>query len=159
MEIERYDTLLTNGTITNLDALMVYVSNSGMIYNQLFTCVAYIVTGIGVLMTPTIADTIVTAGGAGAMTKMKWCSTNKRRCQNHHTCCQNGGASVAGAAVKSAAAGSPSGMVGSAMNNSKNKNMLIKNIEQRIKSTKLFPSERWLLLSLSCWRVSFSPTR
>jgi hypothetical protein len=42
-----------------------------MIYNQLFTCVAYIVTGIGVLMTPTIADTIVTAGGAGAMTKMK----------------------------------------------------------------------------------------
>jgi hypothetical protein len=71
MEIERYDTLLTNGTITNLDALMVYVSNSGMIYNQLFTCVAYIVTGIGVLMTPTIADTIVTAGGAGAMTKMK----------------------------------------------------------------------------------------
>jgi hypothetical protein len=48
-----------------------YVSNSGMIYNQLFTCVAYIVTGIGVLMTPTIADTIVSAGGAGAMTKMK----------------------------------------------------------------------------------------
>ena len=42
-----------------------------MIYNQLFTCVAYIVTGIGVLMTPTIADTIVTLGGAGAMTKMK----------------------------------------------------------------------------------------
>ncbi|GEM53015.1 plasmid transfer protein [Empedobacter brevis NBRC 14943 = ATCC 43319] len=71
MEIERYDTLLTNGTISNLDALLVYVSNSGMIYNQLFTCVAYIVTGIGVLMTPTIADTIVTAGGAGAMTKMK----------------------------------------------------------------------------------------
>ena len=71
MEIERYDTLLTNGTVTNLDALLVYVSNSGMIYNQLFTCVAYIVTGIGVLMTPTIADTIVTAGGAGAMTKMK----------------------------------------------------------------------------------------
>ncbi|SQA92713.1 Bacteroides conjugative transposon TraJ protein [Chryseobacterium balustinum] len=51
MEIERYDTLLSNGTITNLDALMVYVSNSGMIYNQLFTCVAYVVTGIGVLMT------------------------------------------------------------------------------------------------------------
>jgi hypothetical protein len=50
---------------------MVYVSNSGMIYNQLFTCVAYIVTGIGVLMTPTIADSIVSAGGAGAMTKMK----------------------------------------------------------------------------------------
>ena len=47
--------------IANLDALMVYVSNSGMIYNQLFTCVAYIVTGIGVLMTPTIADSIASA--------------------------------------------------------------------------------------------------
>ena len=71
MEIDRYNTLLTDGTVTNLDALMVYINNSGMIYNQLFTCVAYIVTGIGVLMTPTIADTIVTAGGAGVMTKMK----------------------------------------------------------------------------------------
>ncbi len=71
MEIERYDTLLSNGTITNLDALMLYVSNSGMIYNQLFTCVDHVVTGIGVLMTPTIADSIVSAGGAGVMTKMK----------------------------------------------------------------------------------------
>lgn len=71
MEIDRYNTLLIDGTVTNLDALMVYINNSGMIYNQLFTCVAYIVTGIGVLMTPTIADTIVTAGGAGVMTKMK----------------------------------------------------------------------------------------
>jgi hypothetical protein len=71
MEIDRLDTLMSNGSITNLDALMTYVENSGMIYNQLFTCVAYIVTGIGVLMTPTIADTIVSAGGSGAMTKMK----------------------------------------------------------------------------------------
>lgn len=71
MEIERYDTLLTNGMVTNMDALMVYVSNSGFIYSMLFSCVAYIVTGIGVLMTPTIADAIVTAGGAGSASKMK----------------------------------------------------------------------------------------
>lgn len=116
MEIERYDTLLTNGTITNLDALMVYVSNSGMIYNQLFTCVAYIVTGIGVLMTPTIADTIVTAGGAGAMTKMK--SAMGRMASGAKTAVlavKTGGAS----AVKSAAVGSASGRVKDAMKNGK----------------------------------------
>ncbi|WES98332.1 hypothetical protein P2W68_01665 [Chryseobacterium arthrosphaerae] len=116
MEIERYDTLLTNGTITNLDALMVYVSNSGMIYNQLFTCVAYVVTGIGVLMTPTIADTIVTAGGAGAMTKMK--SAAGRIASGAKTAVlavKTGGAT----AVKSAAAGSASGRVKEAMKNGK----------------------------------------
>ena len=116
MEIERYDTLLTNGTITNLDALMVYVSNSGMIYNGLFTCVAYIVTGIGVLMTPTIADTIVTAGGAGAMTKMK--SAAGKLASSAKTAVlavKTGGA----AAVKSAAAGSASGRVQEAMKNGK----------------------------------------
>ncbi|ASE61691.2 MAG: hypothetical protein DI622_03705 [Chryseobacterium sp.] len=116
MEIERYDTLLTNGTVTNLDALMVYVSNSGMIYNQLFTCVAYIVTGTGVLMTPTIADSIVSAGGAGAMTKMKnaagkVASTAKTAVMAVKT----GGVS----AVKSAAAGSASGRVEKAMKNGK----------------------------------------
>ncbi|MCQ4139518.1 hypothetical protein [Chryseobacterium sp. EO14] len=120
MEIERYDTLLTNGTITNLDALMVYISNSGMIYNGLFTCVAYIVTGIGVLMTPTIADTIVTAGGAGAMTKMKSAagkiaSSTKAAVLTVKT----GGASVASSAAKSAAAGSASGRVQEAMKNGK----------------------------------------
>lgn len=116
MEIERYDILLTNGTITNLDALMVYVSNSGMIYNQLFTCVAYIVTGIGVLMTPTIADTIVTAGGAGAMTKMK--SAAGRIASGAKTAVlavKTGGAS----AVKSAASASASGRVNDAMKNKK----------------------------------------
>ena len=120
MEIERYDTLLSNGTITNLDALMVYVSNSGMIYNQLFTCVAYIVTGIGVLMTPTIADTIVTAGGAGAMTKMKsavgkMTSSAKIAILTAKT----GGASIASSAAKSAAAGSASGRVQEAMKKGK----------------------------------------
>mgnify|MGYP000995708321 CR=1 FL=1 len=116
MEIERYDTLLSNGTITNLDALMVYVSNSGMIYNQLFTCVAYVVTGIGVLMTPTIADSIVSAGGAGAMTKMK--SATGKMASSAKTAimaAKTGGAS----AVKSAAAGSASGRVQDAMKSRK----------------------------------------
>lgn len=120
MEIERYDTLLTNGTITNLDALMVYVSNSGMIYNQLFTCVAYIVTGVGVLMTPTIADTIVTAGGAGAMTKMK--SAAGKMASSAKTAvlaAKTGGASAVAATTKAAASGSASGRVNDAMKNGK----------------------------------------
>lgn len=116
MEIERYDTLLNNGAITNLDALLMYVTNSGMIYNHLFTCVAYIVTGIGVLMTPTIADTIVTAGGAGAMTKMK--SAAGRMASSAKTALlavKTGGAS----AVKSAAASAVSGRVKNAVKNKK----------------------------------------
>jgi hypothetical protein len=120
MEIERYDTLLSNGTITNLDALMVYVSNSGMIYNQLFTCVAYVVTGIGVLMTPTIADSIVSAGGAGAMTKMK--SAAGKMASSAKTAilaAKTGGASVAAATAKNAAAGSASGRAQGAMKNGK----------------------------------------
>lgn len=116
MEIERYDNLLTNGTITNLDALMLYVSNSGMIYNQLFTCVAYIVTGIGVLMTPTIADTIVTAGGAGAMTKMKSAAGKVASSAKAAVLAVKTGGVTA---VKSVAAGSASGRVNSAMNNKK----------------------------------------
>lgn len=120
MEIERYDTLLTNGTISDLDALMVYVTNSGMIYSGLFTCVAYIVTGIGVLMTPTIADTIVTAGGAGAMTKMKnaagkMMSTTKTTV----IAAKTGGASIAGAAAKSATNSSASGKINNVMKNGK----------------------------------------
>lgn len=120
MEIERYDTLLSNGTITNLDALMVYVSNSGMIYNQLFPCVAYVVTGIGVLMTHTIADSIVSAGGAGAMTKMK--SAAGKMASSAKTAiltAKTGGASVAAATAKSAGAGSASGRVQEAMKNKK----------------------------------------
>lgn len=120
MEIERYDTLLTNGTVTNLDALMVYVTNSGMIYNQLFTCVAYIVTGIGVLMTPTIADSIVSAGGAGAMTKMKNAAVKvASSAKTAVLTVKTGGAAAATTAAKSAAAGTASGRVQDAMKNGK----------------------------------------
>lgn len=120
MEIERYDTLLTNGTISNLDALLVYVSNSGMIYNQLFTCVAYVVTGIGVLMTPTIADSIVTAGGAGVMTKMKAAAGKMANsAKTTILAVKTGGSSVASSVVKSSQMGSASGRVNNAMNSKK----------------------------------------
>jgi len=71
MEIDRYDLLIQNGAIVDYNMLLVYIQSNGMIHTVLFPCVAYIVTGIGVLMTPTIADTIVSAGGAGAMSKAK----------------------------------------------------------------------------------------
>ena len=71
MEIDRYDLMITNGTVTDLDTLQIYISNNGMIHTVLFPCVAFIVTGIGVLMTPSIADSIVSAGGAGIMSKVK----------------------------------------------------------------------------------------
>lgn len=117
MEIERYDTLMAGGTVRNLDALLVYVNNSGMIYNGLFTCVAYIVTGIGVLMTPTIADSIVTAGGAGSMTKMK-AAAGKLASSAKSTilAAKSGGSSVISSASKSSKAGSASGRVSGAMN-------------------------------------------
>ena len=71
-------------------------------------------------MTPTIADTIVTAGGAGAMTKMK--SAAAKMAGSAKTAvltAKTGGASVVVAATKSAAAGSASGRVSSAMKNGK----------------------------------------
>ncbi|HFI4796576.1 TPA: hypothetical protein ACGQK4_002295 [Elizabethkingia anophelis] len=71
MEIDRYDLLIQNGAVVDYNMLLVYIQSNGMIHTVLFPCVAYIVTGIGVLMTPTIADTIISAGGAGAMTKAK----------------------------------------------------------------------------------------
>lgn len=85
MEIDRYDLLIQNGAIVDYNMLLLYIQSNGMIHTVLFPCVAYIVTGIGVLMTPTIADTIVSAGGAGAMTKAK-----------------AAGAKMAGSAVKTA---------------------------------------------------------
>ena len=71
LEMERYDLLLDNETVTDLSMLSYYLSNAGLIHTVLFPCVAYLVTGIGILMTPTIADSIVSAGGAGVMSKGK----------------------------------------------------------------------------------------
>ena len=71
LEIERYDALLESGTVTDLGLLSQYITNNGMIHTVLFPCVAYLVTGIGILLTPSIADSIVSAGGAGLMSKGK----------------------------------------------------------------------------------------
>ncbi|WP_228455560.1 hypothetical protein [Chryseobacterium potabilaquae] len=71
MEIDRYDLLIKNGTVTDYDMLAAYIGANGMIHTVLFPCVAYVVTGIGVLITPNVADAIVSAGGSGVMSKMK----------------------------------------------------------------------------------------
>ena len=70
-KIDRYDLIINNGAITDLDMLQVYISNNGMIHTVLFPCVAFIVTGIGVLMTPSIADAIVQGSSAHIMSKAK----------------------------------------------------------------------------------------
>ena len=116
MEIERYDTLLTDGTVVNMDALLLYVSGSGIIYQQLFTVVAYIVTGIGVLMTPTIGDSIVTAGGGTSMSKMK--SAAGKVASGAKTAVlavKSGGATAVAAAAKSTVASGASQRVQNAM--------------------------------------------
>ena len=67
-------------------------------------------------MTPTIADTIVTAGGAGAMTKMKSAAGKVASSAKAAVLAVKTGGVTA---VKSVAAGSASGRVDSAMNNKK----------------------------------------
>lgn len=71
MELDRYALIIDSGGVADMNTLRVYVQNSGMMYTVLFPAVAYIVTGIGILMVPSIADSIVSAGGAGIMSKGK----------------------------------------------------------------------------------------
>lgn len=71
MEIERLREIVSDTGVVNESLLVSYVSYNGAINSILFPCVAYLITGIGVLMTPTIADAIVSAGGAGVMSKAK----------------------------------------------------------------------------------------
>lgn len=72
MELDRYALMIADdGAIVSLPMLQAYIGNNGMMHTVLFPCVAFIVTGIGVLMTPSIADSIVQAGGAGIMSKAK----------------------------------------------------------------------------------------
>lgn len=71
MELDRYALIIDSGGVADMNTLRVYVQNSGMMYSALFPAVAYIVTGIGILMVPSIADSIVSAGGAGIMSKGK----------------------------------------------------------------------------------------
>lgn len=74
MEINRLSVFVdsANNITEQGKALMPdYLESYGLMNSVLFTVVAYVITAIGVMMTPTIADAIVTAGGAGVMTKMK----------------------------------------------------------------------------------------
>ena len=71
MELDRYALIIDSAGVADMNTLRVYVQNSGMMYTALFPCVAYIITGMGILMVPSIADSIVSAGGAGIMSKGK----------------------------------------------------------------------------------------
>ncbi len=74
MEIDRLNYFFDsagNVSDTGMALLPDYLANEGLMNSVIFTVVAYVITGIGVMMTPSIADTIVSAGGAGLMTKMK----------------------------------------------------------------------------------------
>ena len=71
MELDRYALIIDSSGVADMNTLRVYVQNSGMMYTALFPCVAYIITGMGILMVPSIADSIVSAGGAGIMSKGK----------------------------------------------------------------------------------------
>lgn len=117
MELDRYALIIADdGSIISVETLQAYIANNGMMHTVLFPCVAYIVTGIGILMTPSIADSIVSGGGAHIMGKAK-----------------GGGGSIAGAAKTAAAktgglsraasaaagSGSAAGRVANAMKNGK----------------------------------------
>lgn len=72
MELDRYALLISDsGAVVSVETLQAYISNNGMMHTVLFPCVAYIVTGIGILMTPSIADSVVQASGAHIMGKAK----------------------------------------------------------------------------------------
>lgn len=65
MEINRYESVLKGTEDEIIANVGDFVYGSGFINVIVITCVAYIVTGMLTLMTPTIADSIVSAGGSG----------------------------------------------------------------------------------------------
>ena len=72
MDITRLSTIVdANGNVINQGLLMAYTTYGGMMNSVIFPCVGYVITGLAVLMTPTIADSVVSAGGASIMTKAK----------------------------------------------------------------------------------------
>ncbi|MDY0930700.1 hypothetical protein [Chryseobacterium sp. CFBP8996] len=103
MELDRYALLINDAGVADMNTLRVYVQNSGMMYTALFPAVAYIITGIGILMVPSIADSIVSAGGAGIMSKGKAAggtvaSAGKAVGKTAAAVASGGSAAVAGAA-------------------------------------------------------------
>ncbi|MDO4881136.1 MAG: type IV secretion system protein [Capnocytophaga sp.] len=72
MDINRLSLIVdANGKLINEALLLNYTTANGFLNSVIFPVVGYFVTGIGVLMTPSIADAVVQAGGAGIMTKAK----------------------------------------------------------------------------------------
>ncbi|MGV4529299.1 type IV secretion system protein [Ornithobacterium rhinotracheale] len=77
MEIDRYSKIVDeSGNLLDPALLLQYTAWGGSLSLMAFTAVGYLVTAVAVLMTPTIADSIVSAGGAGIMTKAKQASSN-----------------------------------------------------------------------------------
>lgn len=72
MEINRLDSIINDeGIPTDIGTLTNYITNQGFISTVMFTAVAYLVTAVLILMTPTIADSIVSAGGSSIMSQAR----------------------------------------------------------------------------------------
>ena len=100
MELDRYSLMIDSSGVADMNTLRVYVQNSGMMYTALFPAVAYIVTGIGIFMVPSIADSIVSAGGAGIMSKGKAASGTVASAGKAAGRVASGGASSVASAAK-----------------------------------------------------------
>lgn len=71
-EIERYDQIInTDGSIKNMDLLLTYSSSGIMSFGLVIVC--FLITAVGILCVPTLANYIIPSGGGntGAMSKMK----------------------------------------------------------------------------------------
>lgn len=71
-EIERYDQIINNdGSIKNMDLLLTYSGSGIMSFGLVIVC--FLITAVGILCVPTLANYIIPSGSsnAGAMSKMK----------------------------------------------------------------------------------------
>lgn len=72
LELERLAMLVDDaGNIKDEALVVAYIGNSGMIHTIIFPIVGYLTTGVGLLLVPSIADSIVSAGSAQTMSKTK----------------------------------------------------------------------------------------
>lgn len=72
MEINRLKTLVNDdGSVTSEASLMAFIAGNGFIYSIIFPVVAYLITAAAMLLVPSIADSVVSAGGASLMSKTK----------------------------------------------------------------------------------------
>ncbi len=71
MEIDRYNVMINEASQNNIALAIQYNNAGGMLFSTGMEVVAYLVVGVALLMIPTIADSLVTAGGAMIMSKAK----------------------------------------------------------------------------------------